>query len=328
MNTTSTSRVMWPHSLVAALATILLFAGCGDTKHHLAVVPHTLPSGSIAVVSQFPITREDLARWQPVLTAAKHPQPRARRRTLSYLIESQWVLREAEDEGINMAVLDKLVARQLASDRSSSGDATRAQRSFQARVDFAAAALRHRHGHVDQPIAPHEISRYYEAHHSDFFEPAARRVQVIVTHSFGAARQARIALERGKPWATVVKHFSVNPAAPGAAIDIPSDGGPHQLVRAAFATPNGGSAGPLRIAGRSGDKQLFNYYVLKVIGDHPAGPQPLAEVAAQIRNRLRERRSVAALAAFERAFMRHWRVRTLCAPAYRVAACRNYKAKK
>lgn len=311
--------------LAWALAASLMLAGCGGSGHDGVPVPRRVPPGAVAVVGRVAITADDLERWTP-LKRGYGSARNARAGALPYLIESQWALQEAAAEGIDTEILRRLVARQLATSGVRPRDElSGATRAFEARVELVAAALRQRHGRASGHIGRRAITRYYAAHRSDFVVPAVRETRMVVTRSRAAARRARAALERGQGWATVARHFSLDPsAANGGAYVIAANGSPRKLVRAAFGAPRGRLVGPLRAALPAGPYRP-TFYLFKVTGARPADPQSLAEVRAQIANRVREARATAALAAFERSFRRRWRRRTLCAPDHLVPACRNYR---
>lgn len=321
------SRSLFRNLLALGLAAAMLIAGCGQSApspdHTKA--PHRVPANAVAIVSQTPITSRSLARLLRIRRQGE-PSTLASDRALSYLIEAQWVLQEAESEGINRSVLDQLVARQVDGPHPPPvTPVTRNERVFQTRVQIVAMALRRRHSRASGHIGSHEISRYFATHRSQFTVPAVQMTRMIVTHRRGTALRARAALKRARDWAMVARRFSTDSSAVnGGAYAIPADGSPTKLVRRAFAAPPGRLIGPLRAPPAAG-RPLPTFYLFKVINTRPQRPQPIVAISGQIRQILIEKHRQRALRAFERSFKRRWRTRTLCAAAYLVPLCHNYE---
>jgi foldase protein PrsA len=142
----------------------------------------------------------------------------------------------------------------------------------------------------------------------------------------GAALAAKAALARGESWRTVAKRWSVDSSAQiGGAFAVVEGEQSPVLERAVFTAKRGQIVGPVKTPPEAG-APLANYYLFEVTGAHPGSQRSLAEVTAQIKLTLTQQLQQQAWAAFSSAYERRWRVRTLCAPGYVVAECRNSAA--
>lgn len=311
--------------LCAVVAALLLVSGCGRSGSKEDPPPHGVPPGDVAIVGSAAVNEASFGHWLPILRRARGPAA-AREATVTFLIKAQWLTQEAEAEGINHSVLNKLVAQRAAAPTQSQPGMTRADRALQARLDIIFQALRKRHSQAPGEASAAAVARYYATHRAEFTTPAVRHTLMVVTHTAAAALKARSALARGRPWATVAKRWSVDSsAALGGAFAIVRGVSPPALVHAAFNAPRGRLLGPLHAPPLAG-APVRTYYLFRVTKAEPATPQSRAEVAPQIRQTLTELSARHAWAAFVRSYEHRWRQRTLCAPGYLAPECRNYRA--
>jgi hypothetical protein len=313
---------------VCFLAGALLLAGCGGTSRMAVPTPRRVPHGAVAIVGAVPVTTASFDHWLAIVSKGQaaaettaRTSPQALRRTVSFLVKAQWLLQESRREGINESVLNKLVSQQIAHAQPQNA-MTRSDVAFQTRLDVITEALRSRHGTVSVSAA--QVARYYAEHRSQFMNPAVRDTLMVVTHDRASALRAKAALARSERWATVARAWSEDSSAiNGGAYAVVEGVQPARLVRAAFVAKERNVVGPIEAPPVAGPPTP-TYYLFKVTGGQPASPQPLARVAAQIRQTLTEQERQRALAAFTRAYELRWRSRTLCAPGYVVVGCRNY----
>jgi len=309
-----------------ALAGALLLAGCGGTRDARIPAPRQVPRGAVAIVGAAPVTAASVAHWLPIVQrgeAAKGSRQQAVNHTISFLVKAQWLVQESAAEGINTAVLNKLVAQRTAGARPQDGK-TSADFAFQARLDVIAEALQQRHANVPVDVTTAEIARYYAAHKAQFVLPASRPVLIVATETTATATAARAALLSGQTWARVAKQYSDEPskAFGGRSSVVQHDAAP-ALERAAFAAKQGRIVGPLRI--RSESSPSSSYYIFEATSRaRPGSQQPLTQVASQIRQTLTQQLQQQSGASFASAYTKRWTARTLCAPGYVVPECRNY----
>lgn len=302
-------------------------------------MPTRVPSGAVAIVGAVPITLASVEQWLPSSLArppayagcvavgrakCAREYRAAVKETVSSLIGAQWLLQESRAEGIDEAVLDRLVSQRTAKARPQSG-MTRADLAFQARLEVIAEALKRRHSDPSASVTGAQVARYYAAHSSRFVNPPVRHTLMVVTHSLVGALRARAALARGESWGAVAKRWSVNSSAIiGGAFAVVGGAQSRALEHAVFAAKRGRIVGPVQAlsapAARSDD-----YYLFEVTGAQPGSAQPLAQVAGQIRETMIQELHARSWAAFAAAYEKRWSAHTLCASGYVVAECRNHR---
>jgi foldase protein PrsA len=311
--------------LCLALLIVLLVAGCGSSSSASdptdPAPPLVVPRGAVAIVARTPIERVSLERWTALFGHGGSSLAAARAAALSFLIKAQWLEGEAREEGIDPAVVDRLVARQLAGAPKPGAGGTHAEQALRARLDLIIVALEEHHRTISGPGAA-AVAAYYRAHRSKYTLPPVRHTLLIAAPSRAAALRARAALRRGEPWAKMADRFSADSsAAVGGRYAVVAGVSAPPLVRLAFHSPYGRLLGPVAATPTNATKP--DYYLLEVLGADPARLQTLAEVKSEIRETLTEARSQAALEAYEATFARRWRARTLCAPGHLVRQCGN-----
>ncbi len=310
------------------MAGALLLAGCGGTRDARVPTPNRVPRGDVAIVGASPVTTTSFEHWLPIVKrgeAATGSHQQAVDDTVSFLVRAQWLLQESRAEGINMAVLNKLVAERTAGQRPQDGK-TSADSAFQARLDVIAEALQSRHTNVPVDVTTAEIARYYAAHKAQFVLPASRPILVVGTETLANAVAARAALLSGQTWAKVAKEYSDEPSdvLGGRSSVVEHDAAP-AMERAVFAAKQGRIIGPLRI--RSESSPSSSYYIFEATSRaRPGSQQTLTQVGPQIKQALTKERQQEAWASFSKAYEKRWTARTLCANGYVVRECRNYPA--
>lgn len=282
-----------------------------------------MPPGAVAVVGETPITLASVAHWRAIV--ARH-EPRALRttisphtyeRALSFLIKAQWLQQEARAEGLGLPP-----SSDTAAGRALSG-ASLPDAELQARLDAIASALARRHAeHISSPTRA-EVVTYYDAHGSQFTEPAVRHTLMVVTGTRAGALAARTALRRATSWATVARRFSTDPSArSGGSFNVVQGVQSAALTDAVFAATPGRITGPVR-APRTAEPSRRDYYVFEVTREQKSSIEPLPRVEGQIRSVLGERMRENALSVFVREYEQRWRARTVCAAGYAVPECRR-----
>ncbi|MEA2672883.1 MAG: hypothetical protein QOI92_75 [Chloroflexota bacterium] len=310
------------------LAALLLAVGCGGSPSSPALVPRHLPSGAVATIGASPVTVAALTHWLPIVDVGQNPRHgsgaghrRAVSDTVAFLIRAQWLLQESRSEGINESVLNGLVSERAAHLRPQGG-MTRADASFQARLDLIAEALQHRNSGA-APVTQAQVAAHYARHREQFAVPAVLKTLMVLTHSRSAALAARAELLRRSTWAAVAERWSDDSSKlAGGAYNIAEGVQPSALVHAGFAARRGRILGPIEVPSGTGHP-VPTYYVFTVVGLQRGFQRPLFDVAAEIRETLTEQERARSLARFTSAYERRWRRHTLCAPGYIVAQCGN-----
>jgi hypothetical protein len=330
------------HICVLLAVVALLAAGCGASHTALVVsrqdqavaVPVRVPLGAIAIVGSTPITTASFEHWRSIARQgevaagnAAVGRKQASEATVSYLVRAQWFLQESRAEGINESVLNRLVAERAAHASPAARKGMSSEDiAFEARLDVISEALRSRHSDMTASVTGAQVARYYATHLSQFSNPAVRETLIVVTHSLADALQARAALAGGERWRAVAKRWSVDSSAQiGGAFAVVAGQQSPVLERAVFAARQGQVVGPVKAPTAVG-APVTTYYLFKVTGEHPGSPQPLSQVATQIKQTLTQKLQQQAWASFTRAYKKRWSTRTLCDPRYVVPECRNYTA--
>ena len=280
-----------------------------------------MPAGAVAIIDSTPVGRASYEHWLPIAGRGA-PAAAARRKTVSFLVKAQWLIQEAEAEGIDHSVLAARVAN-LTTGAPPHG-MTRADQAFQARLDVIAEALDQRHGQARGGTGHAALARYYAGHRSEFSVPTVRRTKMVITTSRAEALKARAAIAGGMDWSAAAKRFSIDASASiGGDYAVVAGISPAALVHAAANAPPGRTVGPLAAAPTAGTR--LDWYLFKLTSVEPTRRRSLAEATPEIRQTLEEEDRHRAVASFEHAFVRRWRARTLCAPGFVVGECRNHR---
>lgn len=298
--------------------------GCGGAVPRHTQIPTEIPKSVAAVVGAVSIHVASVLRWEPPANKAMRRKPVNQNSALEQLIEGQWILQQADAEGINQEVVNRLIRKRAAADRARSPQLGVKERRLHARIDIVTEALRQRHSHSGGTPSEVEIKRYYRKHRASFTIPPIHHTLMVVNPSRTAILRARAALERGENWRRVASRWSKDSSSTaGGAYAVVQHIAPPRIVKAAFTSPHWQIVGPLR-AKPVADPSHPTYYLFEVTSAEPGRTQTLSQAKAQIRGRIERNRRSHSLAAYWLSFERRWRAQTLCAPKYVVPQCRNY----
>ena len=307
----------------------------------------SVPDGDVAVVEDAPdgtITQEDLdaalvqtAAGQnlPEVPPADDPQyqPLADA-AVSDLILSRWVLGEAEERGIEPTerAIDQRLETVIEQEFESEQEFERflEQSGFSREQARERIALQLILDQIQRSVVPpgsepevseEEIQAFYDENSSQFSQPEARDVRVILTETSKDADEALSRLQQDsseKSFEQVAEELSVDEA-------TKSTGGLREAVvegqsepaldEQIFAAPEGELVGPFETDA--------GFYVIRVEKTVPAETTPLDDVREQIRQTLVSARQQEVTAAFQEDFQSKWVARTVCAEEYAVERCSN-----
>jgi hypothetical protein len=272
---------------------------------------------------------------QPKTTAELRRSCEARYRellepALSTLIHAQWLLGEAEEEGLE--VDGAALARELALNTQGAELRDVLAKSGQTLADLRSnlllAQLSDRIHEGIEKRTPHvthgQVAKYYAEHRKSFAIPEQRDLHIIRTASDSSAKRVRREIESGQSFASVVKQIALpqpvyTKAAflPGLAPDRFTE---KVLNDAIFKAPSHVLEGPVKIS--------LGYYVFEVTRITRAHQQRLAQVEAAIKQQLPEQLHRQSLGRFVTAFRAKWTARTDCRAGFVVQDCRQFKATK
>jgi foldase protein PrsA len=248
---------------------------------------------------------------------------------MQFLIQAEWVLQEAEEQGIEVS--DEEVKRSLEEQKQASFPNEKAYQEyiktsglseedilFRVKLDQLQQKLTQKITESAGKVSDEDIASYYEEKKQDFAQPERRDLRVVLTKSQAKADEAKAALEGGQGFAEVAKQYSIDEASKAQGGKLPAVAKGQQekaFDDAIFAARKGELKGPV--------KTQFGWYVFEVTKIQPASQQTLEESKETIRNLLRSERQQKTLNDFIKDFREDYRADTDCAEDYRIAECSN-----
>ncbi|MGB2710024.1 MAG: peptidyl-prolyl cis-trans isomerase [Conexibacter sp.] len=249
--------------------------------------------------------------------------------TLATLIQSAWIEREAEAQGVKAS--DKEVDKQLAQTKQQSfpkpkayakflkqSGMTNADVRFRLRVQLLAQKITTKVQNSAGKVTDQQIADYYNKNKQQFALPERRDLEIILTKTEAQANEAKAAVQGGMSWAAAAKKYSTDPAskATGGVLRGVAQGQQDRaLDKAAFAAAKGELVGPV--------KGQFGWYIVRVKGITKPEQTPLSEAKAQIKPLLTQQGQQAKLQTFATDFQKRWKEATKCRTGYIVALCSN-----
>ncbi len=281
------------------------------------------------------------AKGQPKITdealksQCKQEYENLRNTALGATINSTWIEKEAEEQGIKLtdAEVRKSFETQKKQQFPKEADykaflkqsgQTEAQLLQQVRTTELANKITEKVTKGKDEVSDAEVATYYKQNTETFGTPETRDARVVLTRDKAKARRARAALEGGDSWAKVAKKYSVDPATKnsGGKVQGIAEGTEDTgLQSAVFKAKKDQLVGPV--------KTQFGYYVFEVEKTTKATQQTLAESRGTIRQTLGGQKKDKALQAFVKSFNNRWKEKTECAEGYQVPdLCSNAPAPK
>jgi foldase protein PrsA len=253
---------------------------------------------------------------------------------LGFLISSDWVLGEAEEQGVKVS--DQEVAKhfnQLKKQQfpkeaeyqkflANTGQST-ADLLLRVKLSMLSTKIQEKITKGKKTVTEAEVTKYYSAHTSQFGKPERRDLRIILTKTEAAAQQAKSEIQSGKSFASVAKSKSIDPTSKNNGGELPGvvKGEEEKaLDTAVFAAGKGVLGGPV--------KTPFGYYIYEVKAIHAPTQQSLAAEKATIKQQLASQGQQQALTKFVKEFQKKWKARTECRAEYLVQDCKQYKAPK
>lgn len=313
------SRARRCGAAVIALLSIGL-SGCGGAGEHMVVVR----------IGRSAITKATIDRWTDAVRhggafTAAHGEPRAgsaRARALALLISSDWLIGEAEREGLALSQedVDQLLAEQMHGSQPASfeqhlaaGGQTLAGVKLEIRAELALEAIRERVAErAAAPVTAAEARSFYRSNIGDFSTPAVSVTDIVENLPTAAAAKdlvKRVGTGRRFTQVAIRKKLAHS----SGVLSGPAD--KKRVDYAIFAARPGVVSEPMQLAGA-----WTVFVVRKVI---PARPQPFATVRDVAARGLQEQRRRELLGDLDREFGRYWRSRTTCRRGYVVAGCKQ-----
>jgi foldase protein PrsA len=304
-----------------------------------AVVPD--PPNYTACIAHLEATAPKPAKGQSKPTAAQlkteceQQYQSLKQTTLGFLISANWLLGEANEQGIKIS--DAEVQKAFNKIKNEQFPTEAAFQKFLASTGYTVSDLLLRvkldelSTKIQQKITKNagkkpsqkEIQSYFEQHKSQYGQPEKRNLLIILTKTQAQAEKAKQEIESGKSFASVAKAVSIDPVSKAAGGSLPGvvKGQEEKaLSEAVFSAKVKVLGGPV--------KTPFGYYVYEVTKIIPGSQQSLTSVQSTISQQMAAEKQQKALSEFIKNFRKTWTARTECRAEYSVQDCKGYKAPK
>jgi foldase protein PrsA len=248
---------------------------------------------------------------------------------MQFLIQAQWVLQEADKEGIKVSntevqrsfqdqkkqafPTEKAYQRFLKTSGMSENDIL-----FRVKLDTLQQRLTQKVTQKQGTVSDADISAYYQKNRKRFAQPERRNLEVVLTKTKTKALRAKRLIAHGGSFKKVAKKYSIDQASKAQGGKLPDVAKGQQekvLDSAVFKARKGKLSGPV--------KTQFGWYVFEVTKVTPASQQSPDKAKPTIRNLLRAQRQQKALDNFIKDFRDRYRNKTSCADGYKIAECKN-----
>jgi len=252
-----------------------------------------------------------------------------RQQVMQFLIQSQWVLQEAESQDVSAS--DKEVRSQFDEQKQQAfpkeadykeflrtSGTTEQNILFQIKLDILQRKITEKLQKEQGKVTEEDVKEYYDKNQERFAQPERRDLQVVLTKNKGQAEQAKTELEDGANFKAVAEEYSIDEAskANGGKLAGLAEGQQEEaLDEAVFGAEQGVLVGPV--------KTQFGWYVFKVNKVTDASQQSLADAKETIRGLLKSEREQKALTDFAESFREEFKDETKCREGFVVAECSN-----
>ena len=252
-----------------------------------------------------------------------------KQQTMQFLISAEWLQQEAKAKGVK--VTDAQVQKTFQDQKKqafpkdadykkflANSGRTETDLLFQVKLSVLTNQLQAKVVEGKGTVSQSQIASYYTKNKQRFAQPESRDLLVVLTKNQGKANQALGELKKHKPWAAVVKKYSVDTASKAQGGKLPgvTKGTQEKAFDTAiFKAKKGQVQGPV--------KTQFGYYVFQVSKITPASQQTLAQASQTISNLLKSQAQQAALNSFVKKFQQDFRAKTFCASDFKTTQCKN-----
>ncbi len=255
--------------------------------------------------------------------------------TLGFLISADWVIGQAEEQGIKLsdkevlARFDELKKQQFPAEAKfqaflASTGQTVSDLLLRVKLSMLTTKIQEKvTKEAKKAVSETAVAKYYNEHKTLYGQPERRDLRIILTKTEAAAKQAKSEIQSGKSFASVAKSKSIEPTSKNDGGETPGVvKGEEQkaLGEAVFAANKGVLSGPV--------KTPFGYYVFEVKATHAPTQQTLAQVKASVKQQLAATQQQTALSKFVKEFEHRWKARTECRVGYVMQRCKQYKEPK
>jgi foldase protein PrsA len=275
------------------------------------------------------------AKGQPKPTTAQFKQQcqteynGLRDQVLQFLISAQWIVGEADDQGVK--VTDAEVNKQFETTKKQSfpkeADFQKFLKSsgmalddlkFRVRVQALSDKLRTKVTKGKDTVTDAQVKAYYDKNKARFAQPERRDLLIVLTKTKAKAATALAALKHGQSFKAVAKKYSIDQASKnqgGKLLAVAKGQQEKSLDDAVFKASKGKLSGPI--------KTQFGYYVFKVTKVTKASQQTLTQATPTIKQLLQSQNQQKALDSFVKDFQKRWKDKTNCRHGFVTQDCKN-----
>jgi foldase protein PrsA len=275
------------------------------------------------------------AKGQPAPTTAQFKQQcqteynGLRDQVLQFLISAQWIVGEADDQGVK--VTDAEVEKQFETTKKQSfpkdADFQKFLKSsgmgledlkFRVKVQALSDKLRTKVTKGKDTVTDAQVKQYYDKNKSRFSQPERRDLLIVLTKTKAKADTALSALKGGQGFKSVAKKYSIDQASKnqgGKLLAVAKGQQEKSLDDAVFKASKGKLSGPI--------KTQFGYYVFKVTKVTKSSQQTLTQATPTIKQLLQSQNQQKALDSFVKDFQKRWKDKTNCRHGFVTQDCKN-----
>jgi foldase protein PrsA len=264
----------------------------------------------------------------------KQTYDQLKQQVMQFLIQSQWVQQEAEDQDVAVKAAE---VQRLFEDQKkqafpkekdykkflASSGATEQDILFRIKLDALQGKLTEKIQKDQEKLTDEDLEEYYEKNKERFGQPERRDLNVVLTKTEAKAEQAKKQLDDGASFKTVSKELSIDQASKangGKLADVAQGQQEKAFDKAVFDAETGEIEGPV--------KTQFGWYVFEVEKVKPASSQSFKEAKETIRGLLRSENEQKALQGFIEDFREEFKDQTKCRDGFVVAECSNAPEEK
>ncbi len=294
-------------SVLLALA-IFAGAGCGGDA-----APEELPSGALVRVGPSVITISTADSFLP-RSMPPAERRRARERLAPFLIQGEWVRRQARAHGVTVSAAEL---------RATRVDLRTENVEAAMRASVLYTKLVERLLSRQPPLDDGDARTFYREHPRHFSSSEVRQVRLVAADSRRDAARALRSLRQGAGWTVAIERYSsskhgLNPSSGRAGV-IP-EAWPAPLDRAVFGARLKRLVGPVRVKS--------TWYVLKVTKVVPPVLAPFSSARAEALSILGEKRTARTKERLVTQLRARYRGKTTCADDLELPECANGSQRK
>jgi foldase protein PrsA len=250
---------------------------------------------------------------------------------LAFLISSDWILGEAEAQGVKASkqevqrLFQDIKTQQFPKPEAfkhylASSGLTVGDLLLRVKVNLLSSKMQHKIVDSKATASDRQIRKYFSENKARFATPEKRTILAIVTRTQAAALGAKRAVQSGEVFATVARRDSIDGATKrtGGELSGLVDGeGEVELDKPVFAAKIGVIGGPV--------KTPAGQVVFEVKSVTPPTQGTLAQARSAIRQQLTAAEQQTALSHFRKELRQKWIAKTECRAGYVISDCEEYK---